>query len=340
MVREFTMGPATREAYAAALVELGRTNPNVVVIDADLSKSTYTAKFGKEYPERFFNVGIAEANMVGIAGGLAHSGKIPFCSSFAAFMMCKAYDQIRIAVAYPRENVKIVTTHGGISLGEDGPSQMSIEDVALAATLPGFTVCVPADEAQTKDLVKRAAAHVGGVYIRTGRPKAPKVYDGGEFPFGKMRQLEDGRDLTIVANGLMVAEALKACDALRDDGVSARVLDGYSVKPLDVEAVEKAARETGALVVAEEHSRIGGLGAAVAQALAETCPAPMEQVAIQDVYAESATQAQLFEKYGLTWRHIVSAARKVLGRKGRRPSPDGPAKASGTADAEPHPFEV
>jgi transketolase len=336
MAREFAMGPATREAYAAALVELGRTNPNVVVCDADLSKSTYTAKFGKEFPDRFFNVGIAEANMVGIAGGLAHSGKIPFCSSFACFLMNKAYDQLRIAVAYPQENVKVVTSHGGISIGEDGPSQQSIEDVALACTLPGFVVCVPADEAQTKDLVKRAADHKGPVYIRTGRPKAPKVYEGGEFPFGKMRTLEEGRDVTIVANGLLLSEALKAHDMLKDDGVSARVLDGYCVKPLDEEAVSKAARETGAIVVAEEHSRFGGLGSVVALALARTVPAPLEHVAIADTYAESGTPAQLMEKYGLTAKNIVAAARRALARKAPRPAAEG----KPSEENEPHPFEV
>jgi transketolase len=341
MVREIPAGPATREAYAAALVELGRSNPNVVVVDADLSKSTYTSKFGKEFPERFFNVGIAEANMVGIAGGLAHSGKIPFCSSFAAFMMCKGYDQLRIAVAYPHENVKVVTSHGGISIGEDGPSQMSIEDVALAVTLPGFVVCVPCDEAQTKDLVKRAAAHQGPVYIRCGRPKAPRIYDGGEFPFGKSHQLEDGKDVTLVANGLLVAEALKAHDALKDDGITARVIDAYCVKPLDADAMAKAAADTGALVVCEEHSRHGALGAAVAQALSERHPAPVEYVCVQDCYAESASPAQLMEKYGLTWRHIVQAARKALARKAAPSRPDAPpAAAPRTTESGGHPFEV
>lgn len=339
-MREFPIGPATREAYGAALVELGKSNPNVVVVDADLSKSTYTTKFGKEFPERFFNVGIAEANMVGIAGGLAHSGKIPFCSSFACFLVDKGYDQLRIAVAYPQENVKVVSSHGGISIGEDGPSQQSIEDVALAVTLPGFVVCVPSDAAQARDLVKRAADHKGPVYIRTGRPKVPTIYAGGEFPFGKSRQLEDGRDLTIVANGLMVAEALKAHDALKDDGITARVIDSYCVKPLDCEAIERASKETGAFVVAEEHSRIGGLGSIVAQCLAATTPAPLEQVAVDDTYAESGTPQQLLEKYGLTWKHIVAAARKVMGRKAR-PAPPPPPAATGKAEEnEPHPFEV
>lgn len=341
MVREFTMGPATREAYGATLVELGKTNPNVVVVDADLSKSTYTAKFGKEFPDRFFNVGIAEANMVGIAGGLAHSGKIPFCSSFACFLVNKGYDQLRIAVAYPQENVKVVSSHGGISIGEDGPSQQSIEDVALMCTLPGFVVCVPADEAQAKDLVRRAAAHQGPVYLRTGRPKVAKVYDGGEFPFGKMRQLEEGTDLTIVANGLMVAEALKAHDALKEEGITARVLDGYSVKPLDAEAVTRASLETGAFVVAEEHSRYGGLGSVVAQCLAQHAPAPIEQVCVEDTYAESGSPQQLLEKYGLTWKNIVTAAKRVVQRKGGPTRREPPAGATDkAAESEPHPFEV
>jgi transketolase len=339
MVRELAMGPATREAYGAALVELGKTNPNVVVLDADLSKSTYTGKFGKEYPDRFFNVGIAEANMVGIAGGLAHSGKIPFCSSFACFLVDKAYDQLRIAVAYPQENVKVVTSHGGISIGEDGPSQQSIEDVALMVTLPGFVVCVPSDAVQAKELVKRAADHKGPVYIRTGRPKVPVIYTGGEFPFGKSRQLEDGKDLTIVANGLLVAEALKAHDALKDDGISARVIDSYCVKPLDTDAITKAAQDTGAIVVAEEHSRYGGLGSVVAQCLAANCPIPMEQVAVEDTYAESGSPTQLLEKYGLTWKNIVAAARKVMGRKSR-PASAPPPPAGKSTESEHHPFEV
>ncbi|MCE9581016.1 MAG: transketolase family protein [Planctomycetes bacterium] len=339
MVREFTIGPATREAYGAALVELGRKNPNVVVLDADLSKSTYTGKFGKEFPDRFFNIGIAEANMVGIAGGLAHSGKIPFCSSFACFLVDKGYDQLRIAVAYPQENVKVVSSHGGISIGEDGPSQQSIEDVALMVTLPGFVVCVPSDAAQARDLVLRAADHKGPVYIRTGRPKVATIYTGGEFPFGKSRQLEDGKDVTIVANGLMVAEALKAHDALKDDGITARVIDSYCVKPLDEEAIISAARDTGALVVAEEHSKIGGLGAMVAQCLAAHFPAPVEQVAVNDTYAESGSPAQLLEKYGLTWKHVVAAARKVLGRK-VRPLGNEPPPAGKASESEHHPFEV
>lgn len=313
------LGCATRDAYGQALVELGRRDPRIVVLDGDLSSSTRTALFAKEFPDRFFNVGISEANMVGMAGGLAHSGKVPFVSSFACFVACKAYDQLRMAVAVPHWNVKIVASHGGISVGEDGVSQQSVEDLALMTSLPGFTVVVPADEHATRALVRAAAEMDGPVYIRTGRPKAPIVHPPtGSFSLGRGVLLREGRDATIVANGLMVYEALAAAEMLESGGASAAVVDMHTVKPLDEELLARQAKRTGAVVTAEEHQIWGGLGSAVARALALKHPVPMEFVAIQDTYAESGKPEELFDKYGLTARHIVQAARRLLQRKSRR----------------------
>ncbi|QIA27752.1 transketolase family protein [Thermaerobacter sp. PB12/4term] len=310
-------GKPTRQAFGEALVELGRRHPELVVLDGDLSKSTYTRYFAQEFPDRFFNAGIAEANMVGLAAGLASCGKIPVCASFAAFLMCKAFDQMRIGVNYAGLNVKFVGSHGGISIGEDGVSQMAVEDVALAQALPGFVVLVPADEHATRRAVEAAVAHPGPVYIRVGRPKAPLVYDTRpcDFAIGRAILVRDGGDLTIAANGLMVAAALAAAEQLAAEGIEARVLDFASVKPLDRDAVRAAAEETGALVVAEEHLKAGGLGSAIAMALAETVPVPAEFVALQDTYAESGAPEDLMRKYGLTPEAIAIAARRVLERK-------------------------
>jgi len=297
-------------------VEIGRSNPKVVVLDGDLSVSTKTNLFAKEFPDRFFNVGIAEANLVGLAGGLAQAGKIPFISSFACFMVCKGYDQLRMAVAVPHQNVKVVTSHGGISVGEDGASQQSIEDVALMVSLPGFIVAVPADEYATRALVKQAAQIVGPVYIRTGRPKAPLIYEASSsITFGKGNLLRSGKNVTLVANGLMVFEALWAAEELERGGLSASVVDMHTVKPLDEKLLAEQAALTGAVVTAEEHQIWGGLGSAVASALARKSPVPMEMVAIQDTYAESGKPEELMEKYGLTARRIAEAARRVVQRK-------------------------
>src|SRR6202140_1360412 len=297
---ELKLGMATREAFGKALVELGRQNKDVVVLDADLSKSTYTNFFAKEFPDRFFECGIAEANMIAIGSGLASSGKIPFASSFSCFAMNKGFEQLRVTAAFPNVNLKVVGTHSGISIGEDGPSQMSIEDLGLACSLPGFTVLSPADEISMRALVFAAAHHVGPVFIRAGRPKAAIVHAAGQhFEIGGSVQLVDGQDLTIIAHGLLVAEAIRAQEALEADGVSARVIDMYSIKPLDRAAIERSARETGAIVVAEEHLVATGLGVRVAQVVGETHPCPMEFVGIQDTYAESGTPEELMEKYGL-----------------------------------------
>jgi transketolase len=310
------MGRATREAYGDALLALGKTNRDVVAIDADLAKSTFSWTFGKHFPERFFNIGIQEANMVGIASGLASSGKIPFISSFAAFALCKGFDQLRMGAAYPHLNVKVAGSHGGISIGEDGVSQQSVEDVALACALPGFIVCIPCDEIAMTAAVHSAAAHQGPVYLRLGRPKAPIIHDAGiDFAFGRAITVRDGDALTIVANGLLVAQALVAADRLGDRGINVRVLDMHTVKPIDAEALERASQETGAFVVAEEHLHHGGLGSVVAATLAATAPAPIEFVDLGDSYAESGKPDDLLRKYGMTADAIVAAAERVLDRR-------------------------
>jgi transketolase len=310
------LGRATREAYGDALLELGRANRDVVAIDADLAKSTFSWTFGKHFPERFFNIGIQEANMVGIASGLASSGKIPFISSFAAFVLCKGFDQLRMGAAYPNLNLKVAGSHGGISIGEDGVSQQSVEDVALACALPNFIVCIPADEHSMKAAVHEAARLHGPVYLRLGRPKAPVIHSPDlEFEFGRAIQVRDGTDLTLIANGLLVAEALIAADLLAVSGIEARVLDMHTVKPIDDAAIGRAARETGALVVAEEHLHYGGLGSAVAMSLATQAPAPMEFVNLGDRYAESGKPEDLLRKYGMTADRIVEAAERALRRK-------------------------
>jgi transketolase len=313
---ELKAGPATREAFGRALVELGRENRDIVVCDADLSKSTMTVYFAKEFPDRFFSFGIAEANAVAAGAGMALAGKIPFVSSFSAFVMNKGFEQLRACAAYPHVNLKVVGTHSGISIGEDGPSQMSIEEISLACSLAGFVVMAPADEASTKALVRAAAAHVGPVFIRTGRPKAPVIYDAAQkFEIGKSIELASGSDVTIIANGLLVAQALLAANTLEAEGVSVRVIDMHTVKPLDREAIGKAAAETGAIVVAEEHLVDGGLGVRVAQVVAETHPCPMEFVGIHDRYAESGQPDELMEKYGLVAPDVAAAAHKVVARK-------------------------
>jgi transketolase len=309
-------GKATREAYGDALLELARVNKDIVAIDADLAKSTFSWTFGKVYPERFFNIGIQEANMVGIASGLASSGKIPFISSFAAFVLCKGFDQLRMGAAYPHVNIKVAGSHGGISIGEDGASQQSVEDVALACALPGFIVCIPSDEHTMRAAVHAAAAHKGPVYLRLGRPKAPVIHSADvKFAFGKALQLRDGKSLTIVANGLLVAQALLAAADLSARGIEARVLDMHTIKPIDADALSRAAKDTGAIVVAEEHMHSGGLGAAVSQSLAATTPCPVEFVDLGDRYAESGKPDDLMKKYGMLAPNIVAACDRVLKRK-------------------------
>lgn len=313
---ELKLGMATREAFGKALAELGRENQDVVVCDADLSKSTMTTFFAKEFPDRFFECGIAEANMVAIGSGLAAAGKIPFVSSFSAFVINKGFEQLRVTAAYPHMNLKVVGTHSGISIGEDGPSQMSVEDMGLACSLPGFVVISPADEVSTRALVRAAAAHEGPVFIRAGRPKVPIIYQADqEFAIGKAVELLPGTDATIFATGLMTAEAIRSAQALEKENLSIRVIDLHTIKPLDRDAIGRAAAETGAIVVAEEHLVDSGLGVRVAQIVAETNPCAMEFVGIEDTYAESGSPEALLEKYGLTSKKITEAVRRVLSRK-------------------------
>jgi transketolase len=316
MKYELKLGVATREAFGRALVELGRENKDVVVCDADLSKSTMTTYFAKEFPDRFFECGIAEANMVAIGSGLAAAGKIPFVSSFSAFVINKGFEQLRVTAAYPHVNLKVVGTHSGISIGEDGPSQMSIEDLSLACALPGFIVLSPADEVSTKALVRAAAAHDGPVFIRTGRPKVPIIYEAGhEFVIGKAVELLPGNDVTIIATGLMTGEAIRAAQALEAENLNVRVLDLHTIKPLDRDAIARAAAETGAIVVVEEHLVDAGLGVRVAQVVAETNPCAMEFVGVENTYAESGSPEALLEKYGLTSAKVIDAVRRVISRK-------------------------
>ncbi|SFR03605.1 transketolase family protein [Desulfoscipio geothermicus] len=310
---------ATREAYGKALVELGRQNPDVVVLDADLSKSTKTYDFGKNYPERFFNIGIAEQNMMGTAAGLAAAGKIPFASSFAVFATGRVYDQIRNSIAYPRLNVKIGASHAGITVGEDGASHQAVEDIALMRCLPNMTVFVPADAVETRAAVLAAAEIDGPVYIRLGRSGVPVLHDKDNFNFvpGRAITLRDGSDAAIIACGIMVSAALEAAELLAGEGLAVRVLDMHTIKPLDVDAVVEAARATGAVVTAEEHSILGGLGGAVAEALGENCPVPLRRVGVRDTFGESGKPGELLEKYGLTPAALAQAVREVLQRKQR-----------------------
>ena len=308
---------STREAYGRTLVTLGRENPDIVVLDADLAKSTMTLYFAREFPQRFFDCGIAEQNMIGIAAGLAASGKIAFASTFAVFATGRCFDQLRMSVSQPRLNVKVVATHGGISVGEDGLSHHAIEDVALACSLPGFNVIVPADGEETSQVIRAIAAAPGPFYVRLGRPKVPRVVpEGYRFELGKAVLMREGRDVTVIANGMMVAAAVDAAESLAKQGIDCRVLNMATVKPLDVEAVTRAAAETGAMVVAEEHLEHGGLGARVAQVVVQRRPVPVSFVAIRDMYARSGTPDELLARYGLTAAEIEKSVKATLARKG------------------------
>jgi transketolase len=309
---------ATRDAYGKTLLELGRVNKKIVVLDADLSGSTKTGLFAREFPERFFNAGIAEANMVGMAAGLSAGGMIPFASTFAVFASGRAFEQIRQSLAYPRLNAKIVATHGGITVGEDGGSHQSIEDLAIMRALPNMTVLCPADGPETAAAVRAIAEYDGPVYMRLGRAKVPCVFDEGfDYRIGAGNVVREGTDLTFVTTGLMTAQALDAACILEEGGISARVVHLGTIKPLDVDLVLRAARETGALVTAEEHSVIGGLGGAVCETLAEGFPVPVERVGLRDVFGQSGTAEELLLHYGLTPAELVEAAERVLKRKSR-----------------------
>lgn len=307
------LGTAPRDAFGDALKDLGNKFPNVVVVDADVGNSTRTEPFMKAFPERSFNVGIAESNLVSVAGGLAACGKTPVIASFATFLLCNAYDQLRMSVAFPKLNVKFVGTHAGISIGEDGPSQMGIEDVALACALPGVRVIVTADGPSTVKATEAMLAEDGPTYLRLARGKSAVIYPNGcDFQIGKANQLQDGNDVTLIANGLMVAAALDAAKELAAAGISARVLDMHTIKPIDQAAIVKAAKETKGIVVAEEHLHYGGLGAAVAQTSAQLAPCKIAYVNVGDRFAESGDPQGLLEKYGLTPCAIVAAAKGLL----------------------------
>lgn len=307
---------ATRDAYGETLAELGAENKDVVALDADLSGSTKTGIFAKKFPERFFNMGIAEANMVSTAAGLASVGKIPFLSTFAIFATGRAWEQIRQSAAYPKANVKIVATHGGVTVGEDGGTHQSVEDIAIMRAIPNMTVIVPADGVETKGAIRAAAALKGPVYVRLGRNKLPTIFpEDHRFEIGKGSEMVAGNDMTFVTTGLMTAQAIAAAECLKKDGISARVVHIATIKPLDKEIILKAARETGAIVTAEEHSIIGGLGGAVAELLGENCPTPMKRVGINDRFGTSGKAEELLKYFGLTPESLVDAAKEILSRK-------------------------
>lgn len=310
------MGKATREAYGNALAAIGAKNKNIVVLDADLSKSTKTDTFKKEFPDRFFNVGIAEQNLISVGAGLAAAGKIPFVSSFAMFATGRAFEQIRNAVCYPKLNVKVCATHAGITVGEDGATHQSLEDIACMRVLPNMTVVVPADEKETASVIEWAAQYQGPVYVRLGRAGVDDTTpEGYQFKPGKSQELAQGTDVTIIACGALVGPAVAAGKSLAEAGISARVINMASIKPIDVEAIVKAAKETGAIVTAEEHNIIGGLGSAVAEVVAQEAPVPMNFVGVKDTFGESGTPKELMAKYGLTAEDIVAAAKDVITRK-------------------------
>jgi len=307
---------STRETYGKTLVELGTQNKDIVVLDADLSPSTMTSFFAQEFPERFFDCGLEEQNMVGIAAGLAASGKIVFASTFATFASCRCFDQLRLYLSQPRLNVKIVATHGGITVGEDGSSHHAIEDLALSCALPGFTVVVPADAIEAAEAVRMAANTYGPFYIRLSRPKTPLVYpEDYHLTLGKAVTMRQGRDATIIAMGIMVAKALEAADCLARQGIDCRVINMHTLKPLDETAIIRAASETQAIVVAEEHLAQGGLGSRVAQTVARENPVHMEFINLGDRYASSGKAEELLQRYGLTAGDIEEAVKSVVKRK-------------------------
>lgn len=304
---------ATREAYGEALLELGKEYKDLVVMDADLSGSTKTSVFAKAYPERFFDMGIAEQDMIGAAAGLAASGKIVCASSFAMFAAGRAFEIIRNSIGYAGLNVKICATHAGISVGPDGASHQTFEDIALMRTVPGMTVINPSDGNSAKKLIKEAVAMKGPCYIRLGRAKVPQFYgDDPDITIGKGNLLREGKDITIIATGILVSSAVEAAEALAAKGVDARVIDIHTIKPIDEEIIVKAAEETGAVVTAEEHSVIGGLGGAVAEVLARRCPVKMGFIGQQDTFGESGSPDELLKKYGMTADDITSKALELL----------------------------
>lgn len=305
---------ATREAYGKALAVLANTNENVVVLDADLSKSTKTADFKVVAPERFFNMGIAEGNMMGVAAGLSTCGKVPFVSTFAMFAAGRAFEQIRNSICYPKLNVKVCATHAGLTVGEDGASHQAIEDISLMRSVPNMVVINPADDIETEAAIKAVAEMEGPCYVRLGRMAVSRVNDETNYNFiiGKGITLAEGNDVAIIATGIMVEAALEAKEELAKEGINARVINIHTIKPIDEELIIKAAKETGVIVTAEEHSIIGGLGSAVAEVVSEKCPVPVLRVGVKDTFGESGKPNELLEKYGLTSKDIVNKVKKAL----------------------------
>ncbi len=307
---------ATRDSYGEKLVELGSRYEDIVVLDADLAKSTKTIQFKKEFPERFFDMGVAEQNLIGTAAGLSLAGKVPFASTFAIFATGRAYDQLRNTVCYSRLNVRVVSSHAGLTVGEDGGSHQALEDIALARVLPEMTVIVPADAVETQAVLEYSMEYHGPMYIRLGRPKVPIVCgDDYRFELGKGTILRRGSQAAIIATGITVAMALEAAQLLEAKGLDVEVVNMASIKPLDSELVIDCARKTGAVVTAEEHSIIGGLGSAVAEVLVENQPVPMERVGVRDTFGESGSPKELLDKYGISASHIVAAVEKAVARK-------------------------
>lgn len=307
---------ATRDAYGKALVELGEKNKNVVVLDADLAAATKTGAFKKAFPERFFDTGIAESNMMSLAGGLATTGFTVFASTFAMFAAGRAFEQVRNTIGYPHLNVKIGATHAGISVGEDGASHQCCEDIALMRSIPGMVIINPADDIEARAAVFAAAEHDGPVYMRFGRLAVPRVFDENyKFEIGKAVTLKEGTDVTIIATGLMVNEAIEAAKTLEAEGISVELINMHTIKPLDKDAVIKAAKKTGCIVTAEEHNIIGGLGSAVAEAVAEECPVPVIRVGVNDEFGKSGPAVELLHLYGLDAENIVKHAKIAISKK-------------------------
>ncbi len=304
---------ATRQAYGQVLVEIGAKNKDLVVMDADLSKSTMTAEFSKAYPDRFFNMGIAEANMYAAAAGIAHTGKTVCASTFAMFAAGRAFEIIRNSIGYTHANVKVCATHAGITVGEDGATHQTFEDIALMRTIPGMTVVNPSDGVSAKELIRQCVDMNGPCYIRLGRAAVPTFYEeDDEIVLGQGNMLRGGRDVTVIATGIMVASAMEAAEEMAKEGVDVRVIDIHTIKPLDEEIIIRAAEQTGKIVTAEEHSVIGGLGSAVAEVLVKNCPVPVAMVGQNDTFGESGKPDQLREKYGMTSKDIVQAIKGLL----------------------------
>ncbi len=307
---------ATRDSYGAALVELAETYPNLVVLDADLAAATKTGGFKKAYPDRFFDCGIAEGNMMSVAAGLATTGKVVFASSFAMFAAGRAFEQVRNSIGYPHLNVKIGATHAGISVGEDGATHQCCEDIALMRSIPGMTIINPPDDTEARQAVKAAIELDGPVYLRFGRLAVPVIFDESyKFEIGKSVRLTEGNDVTIIATGLMVNEALIAAEQLKNEGINARVINMATIKPIDREAIVAAARETGAIVTAEEHTIIGGLGSAVSEVVCETVPVPVVRVGVNDTFGKSGPAVELLKIFGLCAENIVQKAKDAIALK-------------------------